>query len=63
MSRRMASESHAGHMREMRNVYRILVGELYGKRLFPRPMHRWVDTVEMYLKQKGWMDVCWIFLP
>jgi hypothetical protein len=38
----------------MRYVYRILVGELYRKRPFPKPVHRRVDTVEVYHKEKEW---------
>jgi hypothetical protein len=45
----------------MRNVYRILAGEIYEKRQFPKPVHRPVDTVEIYHKEKGWKDVYWIF--
>jgi hypothetical protein len=32
-------------MEEMRNAYKVLVGKPYGRRLFRRAGHRWVDTI------------------
>jgi hypothetical protein len=34
-----------------RNVYRILVGKLEGKRLLRRPRRRWVDNSKMDLRE------------
>jgi hypothetical protein len=40
-------------MIEMRNVYKILVGEPQRKRPFERPRHRWEDNIRMYLREIG----------
>jgi hypothetical protein len=37
------------HMREGRNVYRVLVGKSEG-----RPRHRWEHGIEMDLREIGW---------
>jgi hypothetical protein len=47
-------------MGEMRNAYRILVGKPKGKRPLGRPRHRWVDNIEMDLRETGWDVVDWI---
>jgi hypothetical protein len=42
----------AGHlacMGERRNVYRVLVGKLEGKRLLGRPRRRCEDNIKMYV--------------
>jgi hypothetical protein len=36
-----------------RNAYRLLVGELEGKRPLGRPRRRWVDNIRMYLGEVG----------
>jgi hypothetical protein len=36
-------------MREIRNSYKILVGNPEGNRPLGRPRHRWEDNVRMYL--------------
>ncbi|PNF23972.1 hypothetical protein B7P43_G09275 [Cryptotermes secundus] len=36
---------------EKRNAYRILVGELEGKRPLGRPRHRWVNNIKMDLTE------------
>jgi hypothetical protein len=36
---------------EMRNTYKILVGEPGGKRTFGRPKHRGEDNIKMYLRE------------
>jgi hypothetical protein len=41
-------------MGEKRNMYRLLVGNLEGKRPLGRPRRRWVDNIRM--------DVDWIGL-
>jgi hypothetical protein len=37
-------------MGEMRNAYRILVGQPEGK----RPLGRWMDNIKMDLRKIGW---------
>jgi hypothetical protein len=38
------------------------LGNFAGRDPFPKPVHRCVDTVEKYHKEKEWKDVQWIFL-
>jgi hypothetical protein len=46
---------HIARMGEKRNAYRVLVGNPEGKRTLGRPRHRWVDSIEMDLKEMmGW---------
>jgi hypothetical protein len=33
----------------MRNMYRILLGKLEGKRSHKRPMHRWEENIKCVL--------------
>jgi hypothetical protein len=40
-SRRLRWAGHVAHMGEERNVYKVLMGELEGKRPLGRPRHRW----------------------
>jgi hypothetical protein len=53
-SRRMRLTGHENRMREKRNAYRILVGNSEGKRQLGRPKQRWVDNVQMTLREIGW---------
>jgi hypothetical protein len=39
---------------EKRNAYRILVGKPEGKRPIGRPRHRWVDNINIDLRETGW---------
>jgi hypothetical protein len=41
-------------MGEGRNVYRVLVGKLEGKRPLGRPRRRWEDGIKMDLKEIDW---------
>jgi hypothetical protein len=61
-SRRMRWEKYVAHMRERRNVHRILVGKPEGKRPLGRTRRRWVDNINMDLIEieLGGMD--WIDL-
>jgi hypothetical protein len=41
-------------MGEIRNAYKILVGQPERKRRHGRPKHRWEDNIRMDLKKIGW---------
>jgi hypothetical protein len=45
-----------------RNAYRILVGKPVGKRPLGRPRRRWVDNIEMDLREIGCDGMDWIDL-
>jgi hypothetical protein len=47
-----------GTKKEKRNVYRILMGKLEGK----RPLGRCVDNIEIDLRETGWDVMDWIDL-
>jgi hypothetical protein len=49
-------------MGEKRNVYRLLVGKLEGKRLLGRPRRRWIGNIKMDLLEIGLNVVDWIGL-
>jgi hypothetical protein len=49
-------------MGEKRNVYRLVVGKLEGKRLLGRPRRRWIDNIKMDLLEIGLNVVDWIGL-
>jgi hypothetical protein len=49
-------------MREKRNVYRILVGRLEGKRPLGRQRRRWADCIKMDFRETGWDGMDWIDL-
>jgi hypothetical protein len=49
-------------MREMRNVYNILVGKPEGKRPLGRLRRRWEDNNRMDLREIGWEGVDWMHL-
>jgi hypothetical protein len=46
--------------REKWNAYRILVGKPEGNRPLGRPRYRWVDSVKMDLRERGWNGIKWI---
>jgi hypothetical protein len=50
------------HMREGRNLYRVLVGKPEGKRPLERQRRRWEDGIKMDLREIGWGGVEWIHL-
>jgi hypothetical protein len=39
---------------ERRNAYRIWVGKPEGRRPLGRPRRRWVDNINMDLREIGW---------
>jgi hypothetical protein len=49
-------------MGEKRNVYRILVGNPEGKRPLGRPRRRWVDNINIDLREIEWDGGDWIDL-
>jgi hypothetical protein len=49
-------------MGEKRNVSRLVVGRLEGKRPLGRPRCRWMDNIKMYLLEVGLNVVVWIGL-
>jgi hypothetical protein len=61
-SRTMRWMGHVVHTREMRNVYKILVGKPEGKRPLRRPRHRWEDNIKMDLREIRFEGVDWIHL-
>jgi hypothetical protein len=48
-SRRMRWAGYVARMGEKRNVYKLLVGKLEGKRPLGRPRRRWVNNIKMVL--------------
>jgi hypothetical protein len=46
-------------MGKMRNTHRILVGKPEGKRPLGRQRCRWVDYIEMDLREVGWNAMDW----
>jgi hypothetical protein len=52
-SRQMRWTKYVARMGERRNAYRILVGKAEGKRPLGRSRRRWVDNIEMDLREIG----------
>ena len=52
-SRRMRWAGHVARMGEDRDVHRVLVGKLEGKRLLGRPRRRLEDNIKMDLQEVG----------
>jgi hypothetical protein len=59
-SKRIQWAGHVARMGEKRNAYRILVGKPEGTRPLGRP--RWVNNIEIDLREIGWNDIDWIDL-
>jgi hypothetical protein len=51
--RRMIWLGHVAHMREKRNMYKIVVIKPEGKRPLGRFRHRWEETLEWILQKYG----------
>jgi hypothetical protein len=49
-------------MGEKRNVYRLLVGKLEGKRPLGRPRRKWIDNIKVDVLEIGLNVVDWIGL-
>jgi hypothetical protein len=53
-SRRMRWSGHVARIGAKRNPYWILMGKPEGKTPLGRPRLRWVDNIEIDVKQIGW---------
>jgi hypothetical protein len=53
-SRRMKWVGPVAHMGEERNVCKVLMGQIEGKRPLGRPRCRWEDGIRMDLGDIGW---------
>jgi hypothetical protein len=58
----MRWERHAERMRKMRNPYKILDGNIEGKRPYARRSSRWEDNNKMDLDETGYEGVGCIHL-
>ena len=61
-SRRMKWAGHVARMGEEREVYRVLVGKLEGRRPLGRPRRRWVDNIWTDFQEVGCGYMDWIGL-
>jgi hypothetical protein len=52
-SRRMRWAGHVACMRELRGIYRVLVGRSEWKRPLGRPRHSWKNNIKMNLRETG----------
>jgi hypothetical protein len=49
-------------MREVRGVYRVLVGKPEGKRPLGRPRRKWEDNIKIHLQEVACGGMDWIEL-
>jgi hypothetical protein len=61
-SRRMRWAGHVARIGEGRDVYRVVVGKLEGKRSLGRPRRRWEDNIKRHLRETGIDGANWIRL-
>jgi hypothetical protein len=54
---------NVAHMEETKNAYKILVRKPEGKRPLGGHRRRWKDNIRLYLKEEGWEDMDWTYLP
>jgi hypothetical protein len=59
-SRRIRWVRYVARVREMRNAYKILVGNSEKKRPFRRPRLRWKDSIKTDLTGIVWKSLGWI---
>jgi hypothetical protein len=59
-SRRMRCAGHVARKEEKRNAYRTLVRKPEEKKPLGTPRRRWVNNIEMDLRELGWDGVDWI---
>jgi hypothetical protein len=60
--RRMRWSAHVARRGVKRNACRILVGKPDGRRPLGRQRRRWVDNIQMDLREIGWDGMEWIDL-
>jgi hypothetical protein len=53
---------HVARREERRNAYNILVGKPEGKRPLARCYRRWEDDIRIYLRNRLWEGVDWMYL-
>jgi hypothetical protein len=53
---------HVARIGEVRNAYKILVGNSDRKRPLGSPKRRWEDSIRMNLREIEWEDVDWMQL-
>jgi hypothetical protein len=58
-SRRMRWAGHVAKMGQEWNAYGILVGKAEGKIQLGRPRRKWVDSIRMDLRERGWGGMDW----
>jgi hypothetical protein len=61
-SRRMRWAEYNARIGETRNAYKISAEKQEGKKPLGRPRRRWVDDIQMDLRETGWDAVDWIEL-
>jgi hypothetical protein len=61
-SRRMKLAGYVARMGDKRNAYKILLGNPEGKTPLGRPRRRWVDNIQMDLRQDGVVWTGWMWL-
>jgi hypothetical protein len=61
-SRRMRWAGHVARMERKKNACRILIRKPEGKRPLGIPRHRWLDNIEVDLRDIRWGDMHWIDL-
>jgi hypothetical protein len=61
-TRRMRWAGHVARMRPNRNVYRILEGNLEGKRPLGKPKHRWLNNIKTDLRVIELSSMDWVDL-
>jgi hypothetical protein len=49
-------------MGEMRNAYKMMVGNPEGKTLLGRPRRRWEENIKIYLRQIEFGGMDWIHI-
>jgi hypothetical protein len=60
--RKIRWAEQVARMGERRNAYRRLVGKPEERRPLGRPRRKWVDSIEMDLREIGWDGMNWIDL-